>query len=93
MPVGADAGGILIPDLVISDQAPWYAVWTRSRAEKSVVEQLERKRIEVFLPTIQRWSRWKDRKKKIDWPLLRALRRAGGARRAQVRGGGDHHLV
>jgi transcriptional antiterminator NusG len=70
MPVGADAGDILIPDLVISDQAPWYAVWTRSRAEKSVVEQLERKRIEVFLPTIQRWSRWKDRKKKIDWPLF-----------------------
>ena len=28
------------------------------------------KHIEVFLPTITRWSRWKDRKKKIDWPLF-----------------------
>ena len=26
--------------------------------------------MEVFLPTIPRWSRWKDRKKKIDWPLF-----------------------
>ena len=50
--------------------APWFAVWTRSRAEKAVADQLDRKRIEVFLPTVQRWSRWKDRKKKIDWPLF-----------------------
>jgi len=49
---------------------PWYAVWTRSRAEKTVAGQLERKRIEVFLPTVLRWSRWKDRKKQIDWPLF-----------------------
>ena len=26
--------------------------------------------IDVFLPTVTRWSRWKDRKKKIDWPLF-----------------------
>ena len=48
----------------------WFAVWTRSRAEKSVSEQLTRKGIEVFLPTITRWSRWKDRRKRIDWPLF-----------------------
>jgi len=35
-----------------------------------VREQLERKSFEVFLPTITRWSRWKDRRKKIDWPLF-----------------------
>lgn len=33
-------------------------------------EQLERKQYETFLPTIARWSRWKDRKKRIDWPLF-----------------------
>jgi transcriptional antiterminator NusG len=48
----------------------WYAVWTRSRHEQSVREQLERKDILSFLPTITRWSRWKDRKKKIEWPLF-----------------------
>jgi transcription antitermination factor NusG len=35
-----------------------------------VREQLERKHVDAFLPTITRWSRWKDRKKKIDWPLF-----------------------
>ena len=33
-------------------------------------EQLERKGLEAFLPTITRWSRWKDRKKQVDWPLF-----------------------
>ena len=51
-------------------QAQWYAVWTRSRHEQVVREQLERKKFDAFLPTITRWSRWKDRKKKIDWPLF-----------------------
>ena len=35
-----------------------------------VREQLEKKSFEAFLPTVTRWSRWKDRKKKIDWPLF-----------------------
>ena len=53
-----------------ADESPWYAIWTRARAEKVVADQLQRKRIEAFLPTVPRWSRWKDRKKKIDWPLF-----------------------
>ncbi len=48
----------------------WFAVWTRSRHEQVVREQLEKKQIDAFLPTITKWSRWKDRKKKIDWPLF-----------------------
>jgi transcription termination/antitermination protein NusG len=48
----------------------WYAVWTRSRHEQVVRQQIERKHFDAFLPTIPRWSRWKDRKKKIDWPLF-----------------------
>jgi transcriptional antiterminator NusG len=48
----------------------WYAIWTRSRHEQSVRQQLERRGVEAFLPTITRWSRWKDRRKKIDWPLF-----------------------
>jgi transcriptional antiterminator NusG len=49
---------------------PWYAIWTRSRHEQVVREQLENKGYEAFLPTVPRWSRWKDRKKKVDWPLF-----------------------
>jgi len=48
----------------------WFALWTRSRHEQVVREQLTHKHIEVFLPTVTRWSRWKDRKKKVDWPLF-----------------------
>jgi transcription antitermination factor NusG len=52
------------------DALEWYAVWTRSRHEQVVREQLERKGLEAFLPTITRWSHWKDRKKQVDWPLF-----------------------
>ena len=71
-PLSADAAasGIEIAAPAIDTEAPWFAVWTRSRAEKAVADQLARKQIEVFLPTVQRWSRWKDRKKRIDWPLF-----------------------
>lgn len=52
------------------DSAAWYAIWTRSRHEQVVRQQLEHKGIEVFLPTVLRWSRWKDRKKQVAWPLF-----------------------
>ena len=55
---------------VESPPGHWFALWTRSRHEQVVREQLERKQIEAFLPTITRWSRWKDRRKKIAWPLF-----------------------
>ncbi len=42
------------------DDAQWFAIWTRSRHEQVVREQLEQKRVDAFLPTITRWSRWKD---------------------------------
>jgi transcription antitermination factor NusG len=48
----------------------WFALWTRSRHEQVVREQLGQKHIEAFLPTVTKWSRWKDRKKKIAWPLF-----------------------
>lgn len=51
-------------------ETAWYAIWTRSRHEQVVREQLERKQVEAFLPTVTRWSRWKDRKKQIAWPLF-----------------------
>jgi len=48
----------------------WFAVWTRSRHEAAVRDQLGGKGIEAFLPTVARWSRWKDRRKRVDWPLF-----------------------
>jgi len=57
-------------DAATEERLPWFAVWTRSRHEQVVREQLQKKHVDVFLPTVTRWSRWKDRKKKIDWPLF-----------------------
>lgn len=59
-----------VADAPPAPAAEWYAIRTRSRHEQVVREQLERKRIEAFLQTVTRWSRWKDRKKRIDWPLF-----------------------
>ncbi len=52
-------------------QSPrWYAVYTRSRHEKRVYQQLATKIAEVFLPLARVWSRRKDRRVKYDKPLL-----------------------
>jgi len=57
-------------DRVETPENAWYAIWTRSRHEQTVREQLARKGLDAFLPTIMRWSRWKDRKKQVEWPLF-----------------------
>ena len=48
----------------------WFAIWTRSRHEAMVRRQLEAKGIDAYLPTFGRWSYWKDRRKRIEWPLF-----------------------
>ena len=48
----------------------WYVLRTRSRHEKIVRDQLVRREVETFLPLAERWSRWKDRRKKVAFPLF-----------------------
>ncbi len=48
----------------------WYCIHTRSRHEDTVFQRLGDKRIEVFLPKLEVWSRRKDRKKKIQKALF-----------------------
>jgi len=48
----------------------WYAIWTRSRHEQVVRTQLDDKHVPAFLPTLTKWSRWKDRRKQIEVPLF-----------------------
>jgi transcription antitermination factor NusG len=48
----------------------WYAVYTRSRHEQVVKNQLDGKGIENFLPFCVKVSQWKDRKKQIHLPLF-----------------------
>lgn len=48
----------------------WYALYTRSRHEKVAAEELWRREIEVFLPLREVVSKWKDRKKTVQFPLF-----------------------
>jgi transcription antitermination factor NusG len=48
----------------------WYALWTKSRHEKHVRDQLAEQGIEPLLPLVKRISQWKDRKKQIEIPLF-----------------------
>jgi transcription antitermination factor NusG len=48
----------------------WYAVYTCSRHEKCVAEQMERRAIECLLPTYRSVRRWKDRRKELALPLF-----------------------
>jgi transcriptional antiterminator NusG len=52
------------------EQLAWFAVLTRSRHERKVHDELLSKGVESFLPSVSRWSRWRDRRKLIDWPLF-----------------------
>ena len=48
----------------------WYALRVRSRHEFVASEELTRKNIENFLPAVPRVRQWKDRKKKVEFPLF-----------------------
>jgi transcription antitermination factor NusG len=48
----------------------WYATYTRSRHEKRVAEQLERKHLEYFLPSYQAIRQWKNGKARVEFPLF-----------------------
>ena len=51
-------------------EARWYAVYTRSRHEKVVAEELVQREIESFLPFREVVSQWKDRRKSVQFPLF-----------------------
>jgi len=48
----------------------WYAVYTRSHQERAVKTQLDGRGVENFLPSYEKTSQWKDRKKLIQMPLF-----------------------
>jgi len=53
-----------------SIQKHWCVVYTRSRAEKKVHEELTYQHIESFVPLQKKLRQWKDRKKWVEFPLL-----------------------
>ena len=51
-------------------QKLWYALHTRSRHEKLVNHELQRKGIETFLPLRRLTRHWSDRTKEIEEPIF-----------------------
>ncbi|MBN1598508.1 MAG: UpxY family transcription antiterminator [Bacteroidales bacterium] len=50
----------------------WYALYTKSRAEKKVAKELEEKGIAVYLPLQKTMKQWSDRRKTVYEPLFRS---------------------
>ena len=49
---------------------PWFAIYTKPKNEKKVVEGLEKIGVEVYCPMITQVKQWSDRKKKVEMPLI-----------------------
>ncbi len=57
-------------DIRYNASKTWYVVYTRSRAEKKVRDELKIKDVECFLPLQKKLRRWKDRKKWVEMPII-----------------------
>jgi transcription antitermination factor NusG len=51
-------------------QPRWYAAYTRANHERRVVDQLEERGVEHFLPQYESIRKWKDRKVHLQMPLF-----------------------
>jgi|SRR5271166_6107166 len=48
----------------------WYAVHTRARHERVVVQRLREQGVTTFLPLVTEVHRWSDRRKSVELPLF-----------------------
>ena len=53
-----------------TDFEMWFALQTRARHEKVVVQRLSDKGVTTFLPLVRQVHRWSDRRKAVDLPLF-----------------------
>ncbi len=56
--------------MTLDKSSCWFALRTRSRHEKHVRDQLHKDGVEQFLPTVLRQREWRDREKKVEFPLF-----------------------
>ena len=55
-----------------SKEKRWYALYTKSRAEKKVEAELLAKHVNAYLPLEKKLKQWSDRKKWVKEPLIRS---------------------
>ncbi|HYM74959.1 MAG TPA: UpxY family transcription antiterminator [Candidatus Dormibacteraeota bacterium] len=56
--------------IVAGEGESWYALHTRPRHEKLVLQRLAERGVETFLPIVTEVHRWSDRKKSVQLPLF-----------------------
>jgi len=56
--------------MLCTNTSSWYALYVRSRAEKTVLAQLEAKSHPAFLPLYSKRHKWADRWKTVTLPLF-----------------------
>lgn len=56
--------------IVGAESQTWYALHTRPRHEKLVVQRLTDRGVDTFLPLVSETHRWSDRKKTVQLPLF-----------------------
>jgi transcription antitermination factor NusG len=71
MSSGNQTWQIAAPTILGADPTSWYAVQTRSRAEKMVVGRMRESGLQTFLPLVTEIHRWSDRQKAVELPLFR----------------------
>jgi transcription antitermination factor NusG len=59
---------LLIPFTRQGEQ--WYSIQTRYRFERKVTAQLQHKGLQTFLPVLEEFHRWSDRRQPVDVPLF-----------------------
>jgi len=56
--------------LLLADDTPWYAIWTRSNCERLVAEQLSAKGFAAFLPEMSARSRRNGKSHVVQVPMF-----------------------
>jgi transcription antitermination factor NusG len=58
------------PPLGDNGEVRWYAIYTMSRHERRVAQDLSQRHLNSFLPTYRSVHRWKDRRKELELALF-----------------------
>jgi transcription antitermination factor NusG len=82
-------------DSSLSEEQPWWAIYTRHQHEKTVADMLSMKGFDVFLPLYESVRNWKDRKKMLSLPLFPCyvFVRGGFERKLQVVSTPGVHMI
>lgn len=57
---------------IVNEDFKWFAVYTRSRYEKKLMDLLIAKDIEAYVPLRRSLRQWSDRRKWVEIPLIRS---------------------